>query len=85
MEHSPFLKKIATYQSVSQSVSEKAKLIRGDPPKIDFKKKGEPPKKKHISWVVRAVSFLGSTMDWDIDERIFASINRLFWKYVYLL
>ena len=27
------------------SVSEKAKLIRGDPPKIDFKKKGEPPKK----------------------------------------
>ena len=50
MEHSPFLKKIATYQSVSesvsQSVSEKAKLIRGDPPKIDFKKKGEPPKKR---------------------------------------
>ena len=45
MEHSPFLKKIATYHSVSQSVSEKAKLIRGDPPKIDFKKKGEPPKK----------------------------------------
>jgi hypothetical protein len=27
-------------------VSEKAKLIRGDPPKIDFKKKGEPPKKE---------------------------------------
>jgi hypothetical protein len=26
------------------SVSEKAKLIRSDPPKIDFKKKGEPPK-----------------------------------------
>ena len=25
-------------------VCEKAKLIRGDPPKIDFKKKGEPPK-----------------------------------------
>ena len=25
-------------------MSEKAKLIRGDPPKIDFKKKGEPPK-----------------------------------------
>jgi hypothetical protein len=25
-------------------VSEKAKLIWGDPPKIDFKKKGEPPK-----------------------------------------
>ncbi len=33
-----------SYISVSQSVSEKAKLIRGDPPKIDFKKKGEPPK-----------------------------------------
>jgi hypothetical protein len=30
---------------VSESVSEKAKLMRGDPPKIDFKKKGEPPKK----------------------------------------
>jgi hypothetical protein len=29
-------------------VSEKAKLIRGDPPKIDFKKKGEPPKNKEI-------------------------------------
>jgi hypothetical protein len=33
-----------SYLSVSESVSEKAKLIRGDPPKIDFKKKGEPPK-----------------------------------------
>ncbi len=32
------------YPSVSESVSEKAKLIRGDLPKIDFKKKGEPPK-----------------------------------------
>ena len=31
-----------SYLSVSQSVSEKAKLIRGDPPKIDFKKKGPP-------------------------------------------
>jgi hypothetical protein len=30
-------------------VCEKAKLIRGDPPKIDFKKKGEPPKKKESS------------------------------------
>jgi hypothetical protein len=30
-------------------VSEKAKLIRGDPPKIDFKKKGEPPKKNLIN------------------------------------
>ena len=49
VEHSPFLKKIATYQWVSQSVSEKAKLIRGDPPKIDFKKKGEPPKKQPYS------------------------------------
>jgi len=46
VEHSPFLKKKATYQSVSESVSEKAKLIRGDPPKIYFKKKGEPPKNK---------------------------------------
>ena len=53
VKHSPFLKKIATYQWVSewvsQSVSEKAKLIRGDPPKIDFKKKGEPPKKWQFS------------------------------------
>jgi hypothetical protein len=32
---------------VSEWVSEKAKLIRGDPPKIDFKKKGEPPKYKN--------------------------------------
>jgi hypothetical protein len=30
-------------------VSEKAKLIRGDPPKIDFKKKGEPPKNTNIN------------------------------------
>ena len=30
-------------------MSEKAKLIRGDPPKIDFKKKGEPPKKTTTS------------------------------------
>ncbi len=44
VEHSPFLKKRATYQWVS----EKVKLIRGDPPKIDFKKKGEPPKKPEI-------------------------------------
>jgi hypothetical protein len=42
VEHSPFLKKIATYQSVSQSVSEKAKLIRGDPPKIALKRRGSP-------------------------------------------
>ncbi len=44
MEHSPFFKKI--YDSpISESVCEKAKLKRGDPPKIDFKKKGEPPRK----------------------------------------
>jgi len=30
-------------------VSEKAKLKRGDLPKINFKKKGEPPKKQQIS------------------------------------
>jgi hypothetical protein len=36
---------LSVSESVSQSVSEKAKLIRGDPPKIDFKKKGELPKK----------------------------------------
>jgi hypothetical protein len=35
-----------SYLSVSQCVSEKAKLIRGDPLKIDFKKKGEPPKNR---------------------------------------
>jgi hypothetical protein len=38
---------------VSQSVSEKAKLIRGDPPKIDFKKKGEPPKNSFIFRIVK--------------------------------
>jgi hypothetical protein len=42
--------KIATYQSVSQSVSEKAKLIRGDPPKIDLKRRGEPPKKEKFEY-----------------------------------
>jgi hypothetical protein len=31
-------------QSVSQSVSEKAKLIRGDPPKIALKRRGSPLK-----------------------------------------
>jgi hypothetical protein len=43
-----FEKDIATYQSVSQSVSqcvcEKAKLIRGDPPKIELKRRGSPLK-----------------------------------------
>ncbi len=29
-------------------MSEKAKLIRGDPPKIGFKKKGEPPKNNNL-------------------------------------
>jgi len=38
-------------------VSEKAKLIRGDPPKIDFKKKGEPPNKRRIKLL--SMSFLG--------------------------
>jgi hypothetical protein len=33
-----------SYLSVSQSVSEKAKPIRGDPPKIDLKRRWEPPK-----------------------------------------
>ena len=38
---------LSVSQWVSQWVSEKAKLIRGDPPKIDFKKKGEPPKNQN--------------------------------------
>jgi hypothetical protein len=38
-----------SYLSVSQSVSEKAKLIRGDPPKIALKRRGSPLKKKKIS------------------------------------
>ena len=37
-------------------MSEKAKLIRGDPPKIDFKKKGEPPKKGEKASIVKAYS-----------------------------
>ncbi len=37
-----------SYLSVSVWVCEKAKLIRGDPPKIDFKKKGEPPKNLRV-------------------------------------
>jgi hypothetical protein len=44
VEHSPFLKKIATYQSVS----EKAKLIRGDPPKIALKRRRSPLKMKKV-------------------------------------
>jgi hypothetical protein len=44
VEHSPFLKKIAIYQSVY----EKAKLIRGDPPKIAFKRRGSPLKTSQI-------------------------------------
>ncbi len=39
VEHSLFLKKIATYQWVNVK---KAKLIRGDPPKIDLKETGRP-------------------------------------------
>jgi hypothetical protein len=37
-----------SYLSVSECVCvcEKTKLLRGDPPKIDFKKKGEPPKNR---------------------------------------
>jgi hypothetical protein len=50
-----------SYLSVSESVSEKAKLIRGDPPKIDFKKKGEPPKNEVIVIVIGiAVSKIGN-------------------------
>jgi hypothetical protein len=33
---------LSVSQSVSQSVSEKAKLIRGDPPKIALKRRGSP-------------------------------------------
>jgi hypothetical protein len=35
---------LSVSQSVSQSVSEKAKLIRGDPPKIALKRRGSPLK-----------------------------------------
>jgi hypothetical protein len=35
-----------SYLSVSESVSEKAKLIRGDPPKIALKRRGSPLKIK---------------------------------------
>jgi hypothetical protein len=63
VEHSPFLKKIATNQWVSESVSEwvsesvsewvseKAKLIRGDPPKIALKRRGSPLKSSQIFWI----------------------------------
>ncbi len=40
VERSSFLKKIAPNQGVSEWVIEKAKLIRGDPPKIAEKKGG---------------------------------------------
>jgi hypothetical protein len=52
VEHSPFLKKIATYQCVCVCVCEKAKLIRGDPPKITLKRRGSPPKNDSIFQVV---------------------------------
>jgi hypothetical protein len=38
-------------------VSEKAKLIWGDPPKIDFKKKGEPPKNYQIKLNIKNLIF----------------------------
>ena len=50
-----------SYLSVSEWVSEKAKLIRGDPPKIDFKTKGEPPKKHEFLrqlWLFRVFKYL---------------------------
>jgi hypothetical protein len=38
-----------SYLSVSQSVSEMAKLIRGDPPKIALKRRGSPLKSRNSS------------------------------------
>jgi hypothetical protein len=38
-----------SYLSVSESVSEKAKLIRGDPPKIALKRRGSPLKTRRIA------------------------------------
>jgi hypothetical protein len=38
-----------SYLSVSESVSEKAKLIRGDPPKIALKRRGSPLKMKFLA------------------------------------
>jgi hypothetical protein len=35
---------LSVSESVSQSVSENAKLIRGDPPKIALKRRGSPLK-----------------------------------------
>ena len=35
---------LSVSESVSQSVSEKTKLIRGDPPKIALKRRGSPLK-----------------------------------------
>jgi len=37
-------------------VSEKAKLIRGDPPKNCAKKKGEPPKNQPFKKMIASVS-----------------------------
>jgi hypothetical protein len=48
---------LSVSQSVSQWVSEKAKLIRGDPPKIDFKKKGEPPKITNYEFFSKTIDF----------------------------
>ena len=53
---------------MSQSVSEKAKLIRGDPPKIDFKKKGEPPKNKHFFPFSTHIYIYGK-VNWELEVR----------------
>ncbi len=39
-------------------MSEKAKLIRGDPPKIDFKKKGEPLKNGNPNFLFVSEKFV---------------------------
>ena len=44
VERTPFLKMKATYQWVCVCVCEKAKLIRGDPPKIALKRRESPLK-----------------------------------------
>jgi hypothetical protein len=52
-------------------VSEKAKLIRGDPPKIDFKKEGEPPKKQKIRSYKKIIINRGSSL-------LFNKVNKSF-------
>ena len=68
---------------MSESVSEKAKLIRGDPPKIYSKKKGEPPKNNNsverrvfIYFYNSKIFLKRNSKIYFVDEKSFLYENR---------